>query len=71
MASSWHPLSQGKGKNKAAARAAVKNGRRAKRHGRKAWMADKPVMKRGAGGTDKGGKNNGRAVTYSDRPATR
>lgn len=59
------------GKNRAAARAAVKNGRRLKRHGRKPWMAGQPVMKQGAGGTDKGGKNNGRSVYYSQKPASR
>lgn len=58
-------------KNRAAARAAVKNGKRMKRHGRKPWMRDKPVMKQGGGGTDKGGKNAGKAPTYSDRPASR
>lgn len=58
-------------KNRALARQAVKNGRRLKRHGRKPWMAGKPVMKQGGGGTDKGGKNAGRAPTYSDRPAMR
>lgn len=58
-------------KNSASARAAVKNGKRMKRHGRKPWMADKPVMKKGAGGTDKGGKNAGRAPYYSDKPASR
>lgn len=59
------------GKRSASARAAVKNGRRLKRHGYKSWMSDKPVMKKGAGGTDKGGKNHGRAPYYSDKPASR
>lgn len=59
------------GKNSASARAAVKNGRRLKRQGRKPWMAGKPVMKQGAGGTDKGGKNHGRAPYYSQKPASR
>lgn len=51
------------------ARQAVKNGRRRKRHGSKPWMAGKPVMKQGTGGTDKGGKNYGRAPTYRQDPA--
>jgi hypothetical protein len=60
------------GKNRAAARAAVKNGRRLKRHGRKPWMADKPVMKKGTGGTDKTAmRNNGRPPRYSAEPARR
>lgn len=59
------------GKGSSAARQAVKNGRRIARHGRKRWMKDKPVMKQGAGGTDKGGKNAGKAPRYDDRPASR
>ena len=38
------------------ARQAVRNGRRRKRHGSKAWMADRPVMKTGNGGTDHSGR---------------
>lgn len=56
---------------KRSARAAVKNGKRLKRHGRKPWMAGQPVMKQGMGGTDKGGKNNGRSVYYSQANAER
>lgn len=50
-------------------RAAVKNGRRLRRKGAKPWMKRHPLMKKGAGGTDKGGKNYGKAPTYSQAPA--
>lgn len=60
------------GKNRSAARAAVKNGKRIKRKGPKPWMRGQPVMKFGAGGTDKASvRNNGRAPRYSDAPADR
>lgn len=63
-------MSSGGGKNSARARQAVKNGRRMKRKGRKKWMADKPVMKKGTGGTDKTAmRNNGRPPRYDDAPA--
>lgn len=53
------------GKNRADARAAVKNGRRLrKRKGRKPkWMIGAPVMKTGNGGTDKSGSQK-RSMTY-------
>lgn len=56
-----------------AAKQAVKNGRRAKRKGRRpAWMNNQPVMKRGAGGTDKSPtRNNGRPPWFSNDPADR
>lgn len=59
------------GKNSSAARQAVKNGRRVKRHGRKPWMSGEPVMKIGNGGTDKSGSRKRSIVYYSDKPASR
>jgi hypothetical protein len=43
------------GKGGSRARQAVKNARRRRRHGTKPWMAGKPMMKQGNGGTDKSG----------------
>lgn len=60
-----------KAHGRAHAHAAVKNYRRLKRHGAKPWMRDKPMMKRGAGGTDKTGSRKRSIVYYSDKPARR
>ena len=51
------------------ARAAVKNARRARKNGPKRWMAGKPMMKAGSGGTDKTGSVKRSMVYYSDAPA--
>jgi|KBSMisStaDraftv2_1062788.scaffolds.fasta_scaffold5560302_1 hypothetical protein len=59
------------GKKRASARAAVKNGRRIRRHGRKPWMAGQPVMKQGMGGTDKSGTVKPSKVYYSQATAER
>ena len=62
----------GGGKGRAASRQAVKNYRRLRRHGKlRPWQRRRPMLRQGPGGTDKGGKNAGRAPTYSDRPASR
>lgn len=60
------------GKNSANARAAVKNMRRIQRRkGKKPrWMKDRPVMKFGMGGTDKGFTRKP-GVYYSDAPFER
>lgn len=50
---------------------AVKNLRRSRRHGVKPWMKGQPMMKFGAGGTDKSGSRKRSIVFYSDRPASR
>jgi hypothetical protein len=58
---------------RAYAHQAVKNYRRAKRKGGKVkpWMRGEPMMKFGAGGTDKSGSRKRSMVYYSDRPASR
>ena len=57
------------GKNRAKARAAVKNSRRRRRHGYKPWMDGKPMMKTGNGGTDKSGTVKPSPVTYTQQSA--
>jgi hypothetical protein len=62
------------GKNRAAARQAVKNARRRARKGMKPWMRGKPMMKTGMGGTDKShwtGRTKRAGVYYSDKPASK
>lgn len=59
------------GKSGARARQAAKNARRLRRKGRKPWMANKPMQKQGAGGTDKSGTVKGRGVYYSQANAER
>jgi len=72
-------------KGRAAARQAVKNYRRALRKGEVShgpggpvakprtphWMRGQPMMKHGAGGTDKSGSRKRSIVYYSDKPASR
>ena len=59
------------GKNRSAARQAVKNGRRLKRHGKKPWMKGQPTMKQGMGGTDKSGTVKPSKTYYSQATAER
>lgn len=57
-------------KNAAAARQAVKNGRRARKRKRTPnWLKGKPVMKTGMGGTDKSGSVKRSMVYYSQANA--
>lgn len=60
------------GKNRADARASVKNGRRLRKRkgkGRPNWMVGQPVMKTGSGGTDKSGTVKPSKTYYSQANA--
>lgn len=57
------------GKKRSVARQRVKNLRRAKRSGTKKWMAGKPMLKVGMGGTDKSGTVKPSYVYYSQASA--
>lgn len=59
------------GKSRSASRQGIKNARRARRHGMKRWMRDKPMHKRGMGGTDKSGTVKPSKVYYSQANAER